>query len=168
MKEDGQEVATLPKAGTTPKKKEAAKSVVALVNEGIAWVASDQFPSDQRLGASRDNPVHLSDTTDASAPGSHPRKDDDFDDKAKLLGHFSDTLCEMATSIVDLEDGYFRALHKVIMETERALWDVSRIDAHYVSQVVTVMSSWQEVVQTASNHMEVIDTTIYLAQREDA
>ena len=47
MKEDGQEVATLPKAGTTPKKKEAAKSVMAPVNEGIAWVASDQFPSDQ-------------------------------------------------------------------------------------------------------------------------
>ena len=72
MKEDGQEVATPPKAGTTPKKKEAAKSVVAPVNEGIAWVASDQFPSDQRPGASRDNPVHLSDATDASASGSRP------------------------------------------------------------------------------------------------
>ena len=47
MKEDGQEVAMLPKAGTTPKKKEAAKSTVAPVNEGIAWVASDQLPSDQ-------------------------------------------------------------------------------------------------------------------------
>ena len=46
MKEDGQEVAMPPKAGTTPKK-EAAKSVGAPVNEGIAWVASDQFPSDQ-------------------------------------------------------------------------------------------------------------------------
>ena len=44
MKEDGQEVAMLPKAGTTPKKKEAAESIVAPVNEGIAWVASDQFP----------------------------------------------------------------------------------------------------------------------------
>ena len=47
MKEDGQELVTLPKAGTTPKKKEAAKSIVALVNEGVTWVASDQFPSDQ-------------------------------------------------------------------------------------------------------------------------
>ena len=47
MKEDGQEVVTPPKAGTTPRKKEAVKSVMALVNEGIAWVASDQFPSDQ-------------------------------------------------------------------------------------------------------------------------
>ena len=47
MKEDGQEVAMPPKVGTNPKKKEAAKSVMAPVNEGIAWVASDQFPSDQ-------------------------------------------------------------------------------------------------------------------------
>ena len=47
MKEDGQEVVMPSKAGTTPKKKEAAKSIVAPVNEGIAWVASDQFPSDQ-------------------------------------------------------------------------------------------------------------------------
>ena len=168
MKEDGQEVAMPPKADTTPKKKEAAKSVMAPVNEGIAWVASDQFPSDQRLGASRDNPVHLSNATDASASGSRPRKDDDFDDEAKLLGHFSDALREMAASIVDLEDGYFRALHEVIVETERALWDVSRIDAHYVSQVVTVMASWQEVVQTAASHMEGVDTTIYLVHREDA
>ena len=74
----------------------------------------------------------------------------------------------MATSIVDLEDGYFKAFHKVIVETERALRDVSQIDAHYVSQVVTVMSSWQEAVQTAASHMEGIDTTIYLTRREDA
>ena len=84
------------------------------------------------------------------------------------MGHFSDALREMAASIVDLEDRYFKALHKVIVETERALRDVSRIDAHYVSQVVTVMSSWQEVVQTAASHMEGVDTTIYLARREDA
>ena len=84
------------------------------------------------------------------------------------MGHFSDTLREMATSIVDLEDRYFRALHEAIMETERALWDVSRIDAHYVSQVVMVMSSWQEAVQTAASHMEGVDTTIYLVHCEDA
>ena len=74
----------------------------------------------------------------------------------------------MATSIVDLEDRYFKALHEVIVETERALRDVSQIDAHYVSQVVTVMSTWQEAVQTAASHMEGIDTTIYLTHREDA
>ena len=83
------------------------------------------------------------------------------------MGHFNDALREMAASIVDLEDGYFRALHKVIVETEQALRDVSRIDAHYVSQVVTVMASWQEAVQTAASHMEGVDTTIYLAHRED-
>ena len=101
-------------------------------------------------------------------PGSRPQKDDDFDDETKLLGHFSDALREMAASIVDLEDRYFKALHEVIVETERALRDMSRIDAHYVSQVVTVMSSWQEAVQTAASHMEGVDTTIYLARREDA
>ena len=95
---------TPPKVGTTPKKKEAAKSIRVLVNEGIAWVASDQFPGDQRLGTSHDNPVHLSDATDASTSGSRPRKDDDFDNETKLLGHFSDALREMAASIVDLED----------------------------------------------------------------
>ena len=160
-------MAAPPKVGTTYKKKEAAESVVAPVNEGIVWVASDQFPSDQQLGASHDNPVHLSDATDASASGSRPRKDDNFDDEAKLLGHFSDALREMAASIVDLEDGYFRALHEVIVETERALRDVSHIDAHYVSQVVMVMSSWQEVVQTAASHMEGADTTIYLTRHKD-
>ena len=97
----------------------------------------------------------------------HPRKDDDFDNEAKLLGHFSDALQEMAASIVDLEDGYFKALHEVIVETEWALRNVSHIDAHYVSQVITIMSSWQEVIQTAASHMEGIDTTIYLARRED-
>ena len=167
MKEDGQEVAMPPKVGTTPMKKEAAKSTVALVNVGITWVTSDKFLGDQQSGASCDNPVHLSDATDASASGLHPQKDNDFDDETKLLGNFSDALREMAASIVDLEDGYFKALHEVIMETERALRDVSRIDAHYVSQVVTVMSSWQEAVQTAASHMEGIDTTIYLAHRED-
>ena len=66
MKEDGQEVVMPPKA--------------------------DQFPSDQRPGTSHDNPVHLSNATDASASGSHPRKDNNFDDETKLLGHFSDAL----------------------------------------------------------------------------
>ena len=74
----------------------------------------------------------------------------------------------MAASIVDLEDRYFRALHEVIVETEQALWDMSCIDAHYVSQVVMVMSSWQEAAQTAASHMEGIDTTIYLTHQEDA
>ena len=44
---------------------------------------------------------------------------------------------------------------------------MSHIDAHYVSQVVTVMASWQEVVQTTASHMEGVDTTIYLVHHED-
>ena len=73
----------------------------------------------------------------------------------------------MATSIVDLEEGYFKALHEVIVETKQALREVSRIEAHYVSQVVTIMSSWQEAVQTAASHMEGVDTTINLTCQED-
>ena len=92
MKEDGQEVAKPPKAGTTPKKKEAAKDLGPPVNVGISWVMTNQFPGDQRLGTSRDNPVHLSNATDTSTSGSCPQKDDDLDDEAKLLGHFSDAL----------------------------------------------------------------------------
>ena len=37
-----------------------------------------------------------------------------------MLGHFSNALSEMATSLMDLEDGYFKALREVITETERA------------------------------------------------
>ena len=73
----------------------------------------------------------------------------------------------MATSITDPEDGYFKALHEVIVETERALWDTSRINAHHVSQLVTIMSSWQEAAQAPASHTEGIDTTIYLAHCED-
>ena len=64
MKEDGQEVATPPKVGTTPKKKETVKDLRLPVNVGISWVATNQFPGDQQPGASRDSPVHLSDATD--------------------------------------------------------------------------------------------------------
>ena len=47
MKEDGQEVATPPNVGTTPKKKEAAKDLRPPANVGISWVTSNQFPGDQ-------------------------------------------------------------------------------------------------------------------------
>ena len=92
MKEYGQEVAMPPKAGTTPKKKEAAKDLGVPVNVGISWVMSNQFPGDQLLGTSHDNPVHLSNATDASASGSYPQKDDHFDNETKPLGHFSNAL----------------------------------------------------------------------------
>ena len=86
-----------------------------------------------------------------------------MENKAMVLSHFSDALSEMAASITDLENGYFKALHEVIIKTEKALCDVSRIDAHYVSCMVMVMTSWQEAVQAAASHMEGVDTTTYLA-----
>ena len=89
-----------------------------------------------------------------------------MEDEATVLSHFSDSLSEMAASIMDLENGYFKALHEVIIEMEKALRDVSCIDAHYVSHMVMVMTSWQEAVQAATSHMEGIDTTTYLARRE--
>ena len=42
--------------------------------------------------------------------------------------------------------------------------------AHYVSQVVTVMTAWQEAVQASTSHMdtmETMDTAMYLAHCED-
>ena len=69
---------------------------------------------------------------------------------------------------MNLEDGYFKELHEVIKETQKALHGVSLIDALYVSRVVTVITAWQEAVQAAASHMENADTTIYLAHREDA
>ena len=73
----------------------------------------------------------------------------------------------MAQSITDLEDGYFLALWEVICETEKALCDISHIDSHYVSHVVTIMASWQEVVQATASHMETNDTAIYFMHCED-
>ena len=69
---------------------------------------------------------------------------------------------------MELEDSYFQALREVIMEMEKALRDISCIDAHYISHVVMVMASWQEAVQATASHMENADLTIYLACREDA
>ena len=134
----------------------------------VTLIPASEFLGSRPAGSSHENPIHLSDATDASVSGSRPMKDAEMEDEAVILGHFSDALHEMAASIMDLEDGYFKALHEVIIETEKALCDVSRIDAHYISRVVTVMTSWQEAVQTAVSHMEGVDTTIYLAHREDA
>ena len=105
-------------------------------------------------------------TTEASQTAMRPEGAEPVNEVA-MLGHFSDALSEMAKSLMDLEDGYFKALQEVIVKMERALWDISHIDAHYVSQVVTVMASWQEAVQTAATHMENTDLTIYVACQED-
>ena len=90
-----------------------------------------------------------------------------MEEEAMVLSHFSDTLSEMAAGITDLENSYFKALHEVIIETEKALCDMSRIDTHYISRMVMVMTSWQEAVQAATSHMEGVDTTTYLARQGD-
>ena len=137
-------------------------------SDDITFIPASEFPGAGTAGSSHENPVHMNDATEVSTSGSHPVKDAETEDEAMILGHFSDTLQEMAASIVDLENGYFKTLHEVIIKTEKALHDVSRIDVHYISCVVTVMTAWQEAVQTATSHMEGVNTTTYLAHREDA
>ena len=164
MEEDGRQVQMPSMAGATPKPKDVTQVMPLPPDDDTTLVSASEFPGNQLTGSSHDNPVHLSDTTDVSASGSCPMKDAEPDDDAAVLGHFSDALQEMAASIVGLEDGYFQALHEVIIETEKALCDVSCIDAHYVSCVVTVMTTWQEAVQAAASHMEGVDTTTYFAR----
>ena len=168
MEEEGRQVQMPSTAGATPKPKDVAQVTPLPPDDDTTLVSALEFPGGQLAGSSRDNPVHLSDATNASASGSCPMKDAEPDNDAAVLGHYSDALQEMAASIIGLEDGYFQALREVIIETEKALCDVSHIDVHYVSRMVTVMTTWQEAVQAAASHMEVIDTTTYLAHREDA
>ena len=167
MEEDRQQVQMLPKVGTTPKQKDVTQVMALPPSDDVTLISASEFPGTQSAGSSSENPIHLSDATEASILGSCPMKDAGMEDEAIIRGHYSDALHKMADSIVDLEDGYFKALHEVIIEMEKALRDVSRIDAHYVSRMVTVMTSWQEAVQTTVSHMEGVDTTTYLAHRED-
>ena len=166
--EDGQLEGATPKGETLPEEKDSAQIMALPPNDDTVFMPKADFPSGPYGAGTRENPVNLSDAnTEASQTATHPEGMEPIDEVA-MLGHLSDALSEMATSLMDLEDGYFKALQEVIIEMERALRDVSHIDAHYVSQVVTVMASWQEMVQTAVTHMENADLTIYLACQEDA
>ena len=142
MEEDGKQVKMLPEVGTTPKQKDITQVKALPPSDNIVMLLDSAFPTFGPVGSLCDNPVHLSDTTDALASGFCPTKDTEMEDKATVLSHFSDTLSEMA------------ALHEVIIETEKALCDVSCINAHYVSRIVMVMTSWQEAVQAAASHMD--------------
>ena len=82
----------------------------------------------------------------------------------QMLVHSMEALDAMAKSIASLEDGYFKAFHEVITHTETALWDILHIDLHYVSQVVTLMKSWQEAIDTVHSHMLTNDTALYLTR----
>ena len=152
IEEDAQKEQASSMADATPQLTDTAH-IMPIPPDRTVMVSATEFPGGQLAGSSRYNPVHLSDATDASTSGSCPAKDADTEDEAAMLGHFSDTLREMANSIVGLQDGYFKALCEVIVETEKALRDVSCIDVHYVSHVVAVMSLWQEVIQTTASNM---------------
>ena len=166
--EDKRLEGAMPKGGAIPKEKEITKVMVLPPNKDTVFVSTTEFPSAQHGLGTRENPVNLSDTpTEVSHTRTCPESTESLDEP-KLLGHFSNTLSEMAESLMDLEDGYFKALREVIIKTERALRDISCIDTHYVSQVVMVMASWKEVVQTAVTHMENTDLTMYLTHWEDA
>ena len=67
MEEDRQQAKTLPKAGTTPKWKDITQVKALPPSNNITMLPDSAFPSFQLVGSSRDNPIHLSDTTDASA-----------------------------------------------------------------------------------------------------
>ena len=165
--EDGQLEGVMPKGGTLPKEKDSAQIMVLPPNDDTVFVPKSEFPGGPYGAGTRENPVNLSDApTEASHTAMCPEGMEPVDEAA-MLGHFNDALSEMAESLMDLEDGYFKALWEVIIEMERALRDISCIDTHYVSQVVTVMASWQEAVQTPATQMENADLTIYLARQED-
>ena len=101
MEENGQQEKMLSKAGTTPKGKDITQVKALQPSHNITMLPDSPFPSFRLAGSSRDNPIHLSDTTDASALGSHPMKDKEMEDEAVVLSHFSDALSEMAASIMD-------------------------------------------------------------------
>ena len=137
MEEDGRQVQTPSMVGATPKLKDVAQVTLLLPDDDTTLVLASEFPGGQLAGSFHDNPVHLSDATDASVSGSRPMKDAEPDDDAAVLGHFSDALQEMADSIVGLEDGYFKALHEVIIETEKALRDIiSGLDYHCHTHII--------------------------------
>ena len=166
MDEDRQLMGSVPKEGTPDQKDEDAKIAVIPPNANTVFIPASEFPGIHLLGTTN-NPVNLSNAlTETSSVGACPQGMD-TGDESKILGHFSDTLDEMAQSIAGLEDGYFMALREVIHETEKALRDISCIDSTYASCVIMVMAGWQEAVQATTSHMESADTTIYLAHRED-
>ena len=117
--EDGQLGAVAPKGGAIPKEKDTAKIVALPPNDDTTFVPASEFPSTQDGLGTRENPVNLSDApTEALNMGACPEGTDPIDE-SKILGHFSDALSKIADSIMELEDGYFQALHKVIMEGKR-------------------------------------------------
>ena len=127
--EDGQLEGATPKGGTLPEEKDSTQIVALLPNGDTMFVPKSEFPGGLYGAGTRENPVNLSDApTEASHTATHPEGVEPIDEAA-ILANFNDALSEMAESLMDLEDGYFKALQEVIIETERALQGISRIDA---------------------------------------
>ena len=73
----------------------------------LHFVPASEVPSAQYGLGTHKNPVNLSNApNEVSNTGTCPEGTDTVDE-SKILGHFSDTLSEMAESILDLEEGYF-------------------------------------------------------------
>ena len=114
--EDGQLEGVMPKGGTLPKEKDSAQIMALPPNDDTVFVSKSEYPGGPYGPGTRENPVNLSDTpTEALHTATCPEGVEPIDEVA-MLGHFSDALSEMAERW-----------------PERALRDISHIDAHYVS-----------------------------------
>ena len=119
--EDGQLGGVTPKGGTLPKEKDSTQIMALPPSDNTVFMSKSEFPGRPYGPGTQENPVNLSDApTEASHTATHPEGAEPIDEVA-MLGHFSDALSEMAESLMDLEDGYFKALREVIIKTERAL-----------------------------------------------
>ena len=121
---DGQQEGATSKGGTLPKEKDATQIVALPPNNDTVFVSKSEFPDGPYGLGTRENPVNLSDApTEASHTAMCPEGAESIDEAA-MLSHYRDALSEMATSFMDLEDGYFKALWEVIIKTERAKWSL--------------------------------------------
>ena len=107
---DGQLEGVMPKGGTLRKEKDSTEIVALPPNDNTVFVTKSEFPGGPYGAGTQENPVNLSDTpTMASHTATHPEGMEPVDGVA-MLGHFNDALSEMAESLMDLEEGYFKAL----------------------------------------------------------
>ena len=99
LDEEEEEGGLVPRGGATIPKDDSIQIVMVSQLSFPGHLESTNMP----MGSSADNPVTLSDVpTDASTPGACP-EDTGIEDEAKILGHYSDALNEMAQCITDLE-----------------------------------------------------------------
>ena len=106
--EDGQLEGVTPRGGTLPKQKDTTQIMALPPNDDTTFMPMSEFPGSQYGLGTCDNPVNLSDApTEALHTATPPESVEPIDEVA-MLGHFSDALSEMATSLLDLEDAILR------------------------------------------------------------